>query len=187
MRTEIAVMLCALAIVGCAPRVAVKPPMASEAAYAHRGATVKFPHPAGYLIEGELLAVEGGTVYVQQFGQSEILAAPAHDVYNGVVWNYRPNAGTVLVWGLVGTAATIFHGWWLILSAPTWIGSTAGIAALIGASGRSQRATPEWARYPQGLPEALRGQVVETPGWIREPTTPGTPVKAKPSTPAPVL
>lgn len=192
MRSELAALCLAIALVfGCAPNVSVKPPTALEAGYAQHGASVVFDHPGGFRVDGELLAVEENEAYVLLRGTKDILAVPTHVLGTGKVWNYRPGLGLIFLWGLGGVVSTLSHGFVLILSMPVWSATTWITAATVYATGWTSIPDPKWARYPQGLPESLRAQVVETPQWFQG-TSPTTPTRKPPprngtSRPEPVL
>lgn len=108
------------------------------------------------VVRGELLAVEGNTLFVLDLAH-KISRVQLSEVTGAALYTYHSEGGFG-VWGLLGTLSTASHGFLLALSAPVWMIS-AGIAA--GVESRHVRlrypqdgieSFSAWARFPQGMP-----------------------------------
>jgi hypothetical protein len=114
------------------------------------------------VVVGELLACESRAVYLRvdvdgprwvELTRSEWRAVEVVDTQHYV---------TASVWTGVGAVSTLSHGLWLTASAPVWA-LVGGIS--IGASGPQSESLEACsvevralARWPQGLPAAVRGR-----------------------------
>lgn len=111
------------------------------------------------VIEGELLAVEGGTIWLLNNGRKSRLP----------IWGINklellglspPSAGVLGAWTTIGSLSTISHGFFLVFSLPIWL--VGGISATVGQSHVNRLQIPlsqigklhQYARYPQGMPKS---------------------------------
>jgi len=157
--------LCLLAVLktGCATSIAPKRwlPNPSEAQSQAFGAwmTVEYGSEAGTKIsDGELIAVQENNVYL--LTKDGIAVISTDKVQNAMFAIYKEKK-IVGLWAFLGTLSTISHGWYLILSAPTW--AITGIVSAIGESKSGLNKYPDlswqeikkYARFPQGIPKGV--------------------------------
>src|SRR5262249_34692017 len=74
-------------------------------------------------IEGELIAIDPDSVRV--LGPSGLISVARSDVEDAGLWGWDSEHGGVVVWGALGTLSTISHGFFLVISAPIWMATTA--------------------------------------------------------------
>lgn len=129
---------------------------------------------------GELLAADAQRIYI---AGGKIFATAAQHAYfarNPAVISlqlntvesitidiYRDNATGTVLWSLLGTASTITHGFGLLLSAPIWAATgiwasmsvaNAGVERIDHPGGADAWRLRRYARYPEGLPAALKSK-----------------------------
>jgi hypothetical protein len=167
-RLVLATACLALAAAGCArtpaPSGAVLRP--AQAVADPYGAWVHVErHGQAGPVAGELLAVDRDTVFVLT-GEGAVRGIPVDSVREATIAWYRHQAGDLALWTMVGTLSTISNGWFLILTAPTWLitGSAATAAEtrapLVRVPARTDWMTARmYARYPAGLPPDLPRQL----------------------------
>ena len=110
-------------------------------------------------VDGELIAVSADSVWVLNGNQS--LVVPTAAVTAGKLTAYEAPTGSLTLWTVGGTLATISNGALLLLTAPMWI--IGGSIATGSESRAAQRKTPplSWveltpfARFPQGMPDGI--------------------------------
>lgn len=123
-------------------------------------------------VMGELIAVDAGALYLLTWmpppGQRQLYAIPVPDILRVELFRYVSQSG-LGAWGILGTASTISHGFFLIFTAPIWVlsaslaaGSEAGHVAISYPS-HSLAELGMWARFPQGLPPGLDARALVTP------------------------
>jgi hypothetical protein len=136
-----------------------------EAQKAPRGAWIKLALTQKPSVEGELLAVHDGKIYVLTLDGLETVNA--HDVESAVLSVYEGKIGGIALHGAFGTLSTLSHGFFLIFTAPIWIISSAvatRVQSGVGYKNISQSREDyqsfvaklrPYARFPQGLPQVL--------------------------------
>lgn len=105
---------------------------------------------------GELLAVDGEHLWLRV--ENKEFPLPRLDVQSVELELYPSKASDTAIWTGVGTASTLTHGWFLVLSAPIWL--ITGITSTVSASkeGTVVLEQPDldllrqYARFPQGMP-----------------------------------
>ena len=107
--------------------------------------------------EGELLAIDGASVYLLIDGRTVIVERARLEEASVEIHDAE---GTVMVaWTLLGTLSTASHGFLLIVSAPVWMlgglmsGLSAGVENDAVASNDVLDALRSRARFPAGLPD----------------------------------
>jgi len=113
----------------------------------------------GAEIAGELIAIDPGAVRV--LGTTGLVSVARSDVASARLWAWDAEHGRVGVWGGLGTLSTISHGFFLVISAPIWLVTTAVTAAV--ATHAPIVSYPDdgwdklaiWARFPQGMPAGV--------------------------------
>ncbi len=125
----------------------------------------------GARIDGELIAATSDSVFVLPTA-GPLRAVPRAQVHRAVLGAYDAQWGSLGVWTMVGSLATLSHGLILGLSLPVWL--IAGPIAT-GAASRAPIVKDDhpgawvrmamFARFPAGLPDgldrsALRGRVL---------------------------
>lgn len=119
---------------------------------------------------GELIAATGDTLFAAH--GDTLHAVPRDSIDDVELTRYRPNLAGITTWTTIGMLSTISHGWFLILTAPTW--AVSGIGAAVAETHRAiwrtrdfERLAP-YARFPAGLPPQLdRAQLREAPPPLR--------------------
>jgi len=116
----------------------------------------------GAELSGELISVETAGLQVLTLTPRLGLAfVPKANIVSATLWPWETEYGRPLVWGGLGAASTISHGFLLVLSAPIWVLTatiTAGIesrASQLEYPGDGWDQFSIWARFPQGLPAGL--------------------------------
>ena len=137
-------------------------PKPAEAPWNPRGGwiTVQYGDSADeWVLDGELVAVEGDSVYVLTGEGLE--AAPAAGVRRAELWGYQSEHGRLAAWTVVGTLSCASNGIVAVLSAPVWAISGTLSTASQSRAPRLTRPSDPWARFrsyarfPQGLPPGL--------------------------------
>jgi hypothetical protein len=155
MRVLSVVLSCAL--LACVVNPDPREPTPESMQTTGKGAWIVVERRDATVIQGELLAIDHGVIYVKEAARQET-SVPLYNVQHAEVFKYESDWGFGL-WGALGTVSTISHGAWLIFSVPLWIIS-ASIAARTESS-HVRLQIPEddideivkWARFPQGMPE----------------------------------
>ncbi len=155
-RVRFAALVALLAVVGCGTPKYAAPTHKMSSSYAY-GAAVRVTTPMGF-VDGELLAVESDRVYVL-VPRSGIIEVPRDGTARFNVVNYKASGTTLVVWGGLGTATTFSHGFFFILTAPAWVAMTGVSYLYTRMIGTGTEPEAKWARYPQGLPQALRSRI----------------------------
>ena len=125
-----------------------------------RGHEIEIEH-AGKTTSGELLAIDDMYLYVLTEGR--VRAIERRHITQVSVELYASQAGQAGLWTALGTVSTISHGFWLIITAPVWLGAgisvSAGAAATNDLEIHDDRLGPlyQFARFPQGLPPTWPG------------------------------
>jgi hypothetical protein len=112
-------------------------------------------------VRGELFAVDSQYVWVK-LENGKLYAVPPEKVRHVELKLYPSESGAVGGWTALGAVSTLSHGGFLIISLPVWLIS--GIASSTQAAAESKVeaeqkdvvALYQYARFPQGLPPALR-------------------------------
>jgi len=121
-------------------------------------------------IAGELIAVHADSVFV--LAGSSLVSLPRAQVRRATLFAYESRWGELAMWGFFGTLSTASNGWYLGLTAPTWIITTAIAAGSRSRAPRVSLTDPRgweglrlYARFPQGLPAGLdRASLRPPPG-----------------------
>lgn len=111
---------------------------------------------------GELIAIALDSVFVLT-PDAEFHAIARADVTRARVAYYDSQYGQLAAWTMLGSVATLSHGWFLVFSFPIWaIGgsaTTGGQSRAPLADVRENRGSwdevAKYARFPQGLPTEL--------------------------------
>lgn len=109
-------------------------------------------------ISGELIAVGPDSLYI---ARDRIVAVDRGSIEKAKLVAYDASVGGLVVFTVIGTLASVSHGWALIFSAPIWI-----IAGSIAAGVRSHEpiqtypgfsldSFAPYARFPNGLPATV--------------------------------
>lgn len=129
------------------------------------GSWVQVRSTGGTVTSGELLAA-GDTVWV--IADSTLTPVPRDSVRDVTLTRYDPRGRDLGVLTVLGIASTISHGWWLILTAPTW--AIGGASAVAAESHRAIWKTSDvskltlWSRFPAGIPANVeRSRLRESP------------------------
>lgn len=158
----------ALLALGCAsnPAPAGTLKTAEEMGQATRGGYILI-HTATGSVEGELIAVGPSAVFVYPKGSPDgpLAEVPIPTITTARLAAYATSPGLVIGLGLLGTVSTLSHGAVLVVSAPVWLLSTFVLGYI--ESGGGLMDYPDhpitdlapFARFPQGLPEKLGGEV----------------------------
>jgi hypothetical protein len=145
-------------VAGCASNPAPSGvlPTPEELATTAHGGYVLVWHRSGAQTQGELLAAGKDQVWVlTDRGASAI---PVSEIESMRMAIYRTGEMAMTGWGAAGTISTLSHGFFLVISVPVWLITTA-----ISTGVESRRALLDypdvplskfghWARYPQGMP-----------------------------------
>ncbi len=120
-------------------------------------------------VEGELLAIDEQTLWLfaeppeaDELTQPLLVSIPLKRVTAVEIEVHDSVSGTLGVITAVGTASTMSHGFFLILSAPTWLAFGIPSSLVDNSTGEidvepGQRAyLYQFARFPQGLPPMFR-------------------------------
>ncbi len=133
------------------------------------GSWVEIRRVDGAYRYGELLAAAGDTLFA--IHRDTLHAIPRDSVYRVELTRYRPSTGGLATWAALGALSTISHGFYLVLTAPTWI-----ITGIVASTVESRRAIwhttdfkalAPWSRFPAGLPPQIeRRQLREAPPHV---------------------
>ncbi len=120
------------------------------------------PLGADSTARGELIAVEADTVFVLSLDASiGLQAIGIADILAARLAPYDSEWGAMATWTMLGTLSTASHGWFLLLSFPTWFVGGGGATAaqsrrhLVHFPQKSWSYFRPHARFPQGLPPGL--------------------------------
>jgi hypothetical protein len=84
------------------------------------------------------------------------IAVPLSQVKQATLTGFNLRTQPLETWGVLGALATGSHGFFLILTAPTWIVASTAAASSASRAPRVQGTSPAalnvFARFPQGLP-----------------------------------
>ncbi len=115
-------------------------------------------------LSGELLAVEPDTLYLS--AGVAVRPVPLSRVLKVTVVAYTADSSALATWAGLGMATTFSHGYFAVFSLPIWYLVGGGISRWHSGSGYldvyahegvdALRHLRKWARWPQGLPEAVR-------------------------------
>ena len=140
---------------------------------------------------GELIAVDGAGMKILILGPYlQVIQLAQTQVASAELWAYETEQNSWLTWGLLGTATTVSHGYFLMFSAPLWLLTTSIVAAT--ESRGSLTKYPEeakwlqlaiWARFPQGVPPGLPDDALIH--QVRAPATHTVPPGLTPTAPTP--
>jgi len=126
------------------------------------GGWISITSAGNRLVAGELIAVDHDTVHVLTLrGGSTLVAVPRASIVRARLWAWSTSSGGVLLWGGLGTASTLSHGYFLLASVPTWLVTTLVSAAVESNAGVFEYPGDDWARlsiwarFPQGLPPGV--------------------------------
>lgn len=127
-----------------------------------RGYHVVVELRTGESVTGELLAVEEDDLWVEPDEGAAIVQVPRRRVQLATVYVRSDASGELAGWTVLGTLSSISHGKLAIFGAPVWLAVGVPLAALDSSgaradvTGRGMDALFQFARYPQGLPDAIR-------------------------------
>ncbi|CAN5617999.1 hypothetical protein BH09MYX1_BH09MYX1_13880 [soil metagenome] len=119
----------------------------------------------GETVDGELLDVSAKWVAIEtedgadlQIPVAQIARVRVTAYSNGVL------TGALVAWSLMGTLSTLSHGYFLIFTAPVWVG--AGVSSSITSAVESDQSVIavagaqadlwQFARFPQGIPASFK-------------------------------
>lgn len=126
-----------------------------------RGGWIVVTLASGVELEGELISVDSDAVRV--LTTLGLVPVAPSEVAAARLWAWDPIIGGTIVWGGLGTASTVSHGFFLIFSAPVWVLTTTLVASIESRQPRlaypdhSWSEVSRWARFPQGMPAGLHG------------------------------
>lgn len=111
-------------------------------------------------LAGECIAATNDTLYLLNGG--ELRAVPADAIRRAQVSIIDPWVEGLAYWTAIGTLSTVTHGFFFVLTAPSWL--ILGSISMIFQSREGKMFYPadpladfsRYARFPQGLPPALR-------------------------------
>lgn len=118
-------------------------------------------------VKGELLAVDPDKLWILEDPdeQPQLVTVPRRDVQRVSVEAFPSGAILPATWTAIGTASTVSHGFFLIFSAPIWLGTGIPVSVDQAMSNdldvnrRELGGLFQFARFPQGMP----------PGWAIDP------------------
>ena len=157
-------LLCCLLVAGCASTIGPQDwlPKPSDTATDAHGGWLEVSYASGgktpAQLRGELIAIHADSVFV---AADTLYAISRSDIKSARLVIYNSNAGAMA--GLVGlgTVSTLSNGAFLVFTAPLWliggnITANARAAEPIFSFPKQDWAQFEpYARFPQGLPEAI--------------------------------
>lgn len=119
-------------------------------------------------LEGELIALDPDVLWLEnEWGN--LRAIPRSQIEYVEVELYESDAAALATWTTLGTISTISHGFFIFLTGTAWLSS--GIPASVSESERNDVLAVrhgleplfQFARFPQGMPHALRAAI--QPDW----------------------
>ena len=112
---------------------------------------------------GELIAIDPGRLWLLGvMPRAQLLTIARADVTSARLWAWETEEGRLVGLGVLGTLSTPSHGFFLVLSAPTWVivttllASIESRASILDYPGDAWDKLAIWARFPQGMPAGLR-------------------------------
>ena len=141
-----------------------------------------------YLVDGELLAIDRGRVYIAETNVVQSVALDS--VATARLSWFGTNPGAVAGATIGGTLATLSNGWLLVFTAPAWIAVGTGATVNRSHDGSIRVRDAGWdelqvyARFPQGLPGTFAAGPIPAPAFAppEKPAAP-EPVVATPAVP----
>jgi hypothetical protein len=136
---------------------------------------------------GELVACNDVSLFLYVNGApSPYAIVPWSDVERGEILRPGGAKAGLITWVAIGSASTISHGWWAPLTGLAWAGVGAG-SIVWGIKEESLAGKCDdlraYARYPQGLPPAIRERFEATlmgPRPLKDGPFPGVPLPPPP-------
>ncbi len=136
------------------------------------------------LLSGELIAVYPDTLFILSNlkkmkadsirTSGRLYAIPKNKIDEIQVTYYDSQEGAIAVISVLGILSTVTHGFWLSLSAPTWLLGGTTIAAVrseepvIEYPDRSWENLEKYARFPQGIPIMIRRDSILTKPYLKD-------------------
>jgi hypothetical protein len=137
-----------------------------------RGYLVDVELVAGCSHTGELLAADQKRLWLEA-GDSDdatlrTLEVPLGSIDSVRIEVHESDSATIGGWMAIGAVSTVTHGFFLILTLPAWA-LTGGLASGLEAGNNDAEASSadeqgflyQYARFPQGLPEAFRDDAID--------------------------
>ncbi|MCA9601974.1 MAG: hypothetical protein R3A78_13355 [Polyangiales bacterium] len=135
---------------------------------------------------GELIAIGDDSIWVRgvnaQTKEQNLFRIRIAEVLTARLARYTAHDEILYVWGFVGTLSSLTHGYFLVLSAPVWAGTTVGIAEIRNRAAIADypdlplEAFRPYARFPQGIPEGVSvAQILGLPEVQVQANPPPTP------------
>ena len=122
--------------------------------------TVWWTKPAGGgQISGELIAVSPDTIFVAV--NSGLSSLARSEIQRARLVAYDARGSMVNLWMGLGTASTLSHGVVSVVSLPVWLLAGGALTRSVGQAAQRQAPAAEfealspYARFPQGLPDAV--------------------------------
>jgi hypothetical protein len=120
--------------------------------------------PGGDTMEasGEFITYDNNTVYLLTTGS--LIQINVKEISYAYLQLYNKEFNSYIPWFLIGIATTISHGYWAILSAPSWLIAGTYATAVEAESDIYRVERPDeafwynyrrFSRFPQGLPKGL--------------------------------
>ncbi|HWP82755.1 MAG TPA: hypothetical protein VNN76_08880 [Bacteroidota bacterium] len=115
------------------------------------------------VVEGEFISVEESMVYVLPIDEA-VRSLPLDSIRFARLQIHRKQHGRTAGWTVVGTLSTLSHGFYLLLTAPSWLLVGILSSASVSKEGDFSTDNPtrawwvevaKFSRFPQGLPEGL--------------------------------
>ncbi len=118
-------------------------------------------------IEGELIAVQDDTVFVMT--PSILFPIARQEIIGARLFTFDAQLQLIGIWTMLGALSTLSHGYFLVLSFPSWI--LIGTASASAESNAPIEKYPEkswnelrvYARFPQGLPRGIDRTSIQFP------------------------
>lgn len=149
----------AAAVASCASNPKPHPPTLEMMERKGWGGQVVVNTRSGAIVNGELIAIDASRIYVlrRPLRTGALATVDLSNVDSAKLYRYEPDSGFG-GWGIAGALSTLTHGFWLLISAPTWLVSAAVARefevshAILSYPKVGWSAFTPWARFPQGLP-----------------------------------
>ncbi|MFW6051060.1 MAG: hypothetical protein ACODAU_07790 [Myxococcota bacterium] len=115
----------------------------------------------GTEVEGELLAVDQGQIYLLLYPPHRLWSGARASVASVELELYDSKPGAALGWTLVGLATSISHGILALATAPAWLATGLASALMEWGAARASFGPERWhllgqyARFPFGPPPGL--------------------------------